>query len=170
MTSKLVALNRYWKADAEKEFLRCCRSKRWAEQVTAARPFATDEDLYLAAERIWNSLAKEDWLEAFSAHPKIGVTAEARKDLRSTASWARDEQAGARSSSESVLQELARGNEEYEKKFGYVFLVCATGKSGEEMLKILHSRLGNTAEAEIALAAQEQAKITRLRLEKLLAT
>ncbi len=170
MTSKLVALNRYWKADAETEFLRCCRSKRWAEGMAAARPFDTDAALYSASDKIWASLGKEDWLEAFKGHPKIGQTPTPTKETRSTASWAREEQAGTRTSSEAVLKDLAAGNETYEKKFGFVFLVCATGKSGDEMLKILNDRLGNTVEAELEIAAKEQAKITRLRLEKLLGT
>jgi len=162
----LESLNKEPKPAAVEALLRCCGSRRWAEKMAEARPFSDENALFLAADRIWNGLTKEDWLEAFSHHPKIGQAPE--KKHSSTASWAKDEQAGTKSASASVLDELAALNREYDKKFGHVYLICATGKTADEMLGILKSRLGNRPEAELKIAAGEQAKITRIRLEKLL--
>jgi 2-oxo-4-hydroxy-4-carboxy-5-ureidoimidazoline decarboxylase len=137
--------------------------------MASARPFADLPELLSEAERVWNALGPADWLEAFSHHPRIG-------DLRAkfgtpdprVAKWAAQEQKGAAGASEETLRRLADGNAAYERKFGYIFLVCATGKTAEEMLGLLESRLGNEPGRELGIAASEQAKITRIRLEKLL--
>jgi 2-oxo-4-hydroxy-4-carboxy-5-ureidoimidazoline decarboxylase len=107
-------------------------------------------------------------LEAFKIHPRIGDIESLRKKFASTASWASDEQSGASEAAEDVLHELSEGNDHYEKKFGYIFIVCATGKSATEMLTLLKNRLHNNPEAEFAIACEEQKKITNLRLDKLL--
>jgi OHCU decarboxylase len=140
---------------------RCCASRRWVEAMLAARPFRGDAALFEAAERAWWALGKDDWLEAFGAHPRIG---EQRIDR-----LARHEQAGMNRAGEETRAALARGNREYEARFGHVFLVCATGKSATDMLDALRARLGNDPAAELRIAAGEQARITRLRLEKLAA-
>ena len=113
-----------------------------------------------ASESIWWTLTPSDWLEAFSAHPRIGE--------RSLSKWSSDEQSGVDGAQAEVLARLARGNQEYERRFGWIFLVNATGKTAPEMLQVLQSRLSNEEGAELRIAAGEQAKITKLRLEKLL--
>jgi len=123
-----------------------------------------------AAEAVWNALSPEDWREAFTHHPRIGDKEALRQRFASTRGWAEAEQAGALAASEDVLDALAAGNRDYEERFGYIFIVCATGKSADEMLALLRARLAHDLEDEIRFAAAEQARITRLRLEKLLAT
>lgn len=131
-------------------------------------PFQNQAELFAAAEEIWFKLLPNDWLEAFAHHPKIGDLNSLRAKFASTRQWAEGEQARVSTASEEVLRALAEGNAQYENKFGYIFIVCATGKSAEEMLTILQSRLSNEHATELYLAAVEQSKITKIRLEKLL--
>jgi 2-oxo-4-hydroxy-4-carboxy-5-ureidoimidazoline decarboxylase len=153
--------------DARESFMRCCGSTRWSELMLRARPYESAAVLVETAERFWWGLSKDDWLEAFGAHPRIGEIDALRARFASTAAWASREQAGALGASEDVLNELAIGNRQYEARFGYIFIVCATGKTAEEMLELLRQRLSNEAEAEIKLAAAEQIAITLIRLERL---
>jgi 2-oxo-4-hydroxy-4-carboxy-5-ureidoimidazoline decarboxylase len=141
---------------------RCCASRRWVDAMLAARPFASDAALFQAAERAWWALGKDDWLEAFGGHPRIGE--------RGIDALARHEQAGMNRVGEETRAALAQGNREYEARFGHVFLICATGKSATDMLGALRARFGNDPATELRIAAGEQAKITRLRLEKLAAS
>jgi 2-oxo-4-hydroxy-4-carboxy-5-ureidoimidazoline decarboxylase len=157
-------------AEARAEFRRCCGSARWVERMIAARPFFDRQRLFATAEDTWNHLDPEDWREAFTHHPKIGDKEALRARFADTRQWALGEQAGAAQASEEVLDALARGNQAYEARFGHIFIVCATGKTAAEMLGLLHDRLGNDPDTELRIAAGEQAKITRLRLEKLLAS
>ena len=122
-----------------------------------------------SADAIWRNLPPSDWKEAFEHHPKIGDVEALKEKFASTVTWIEGEQAGVRTAPEEVLQQLARRNQEYESKFGYIFIVCATGKSATEMLAMLDQRLGNAVDEELKIAAEEQRKITRIRLEKLLA-
>ena len=124
------------------------------------RPFGSRDAVFTAADEIWNSLDQSDWLEAFAHHPRIGE--------RTNDAIAAREQSGIRSADKPVREELAQVNSDYERKFGYIYIVCATGKSAEEMLAIARSRLNNDPSTEIAVAAEEQRKITQLRLAKLL--
>jgi 2-oxo-4-hydroxy-4-carboxy-5-ureidoimidazoline decarboxylase len=163
----LEAINIWTYDEAREAFQRCCGSRRWSESMARGRPFDSVAALIETAERIWWGLARSDWLEAFAAHPRIGDVDAIRAKFATTAAWASCEQAGALGASDEVLQNLARGNREYEERFGYIFVVCATGKTAEEMLGILTQRLGNDAFAEIKLAAGEQMKITRIRLERI---
>ena len=111
---------------------------------------------------------RQDYLEAFSHHPQIGADPEKlRKKFKGTHQWASHEQSGMREASEACIQELAQRNREYYDRFGYIFIVCATGKTANEMLSLLKDRLSNTQETELLIAANEQAKITQIRLEKL---
>lgn len=164
---KLAWLNRLPEAEAAEALLRCCGSTRWVVAMTTSRPFTDETALFAAADRIWERLDTDDRLEAFTHHPRLGAAALAAR-FASTASWAGDEQKGVRGASPETLEALASGNAEYERKFGFVFLLCATGKSADEMLAALRQRLPHDAMTEVAIAAREQAKITRLRLEKLL--
>ena len=163
----LSRLNALGATEAFAELLRCCGARRWAERMTALRPFATHDALFAAAEVIGRSLSPDDWREAFAAHPKIGDIDALRAKFAATAAWAAGEQSGVAAASDAVLRGLAAGNREYEARFGYIFIVCATGKSAEEMLGILRQRLGNEPDAELAIAAAEQAAITGIRLRKL---
>jgi len=151
------------------ELIRCCGSQRWADSILARRPYASVKDLFQTSDEIWQGLDRSDWLEAFSHHPKIGDVNSLREKFASTSTWAEGEQKGVRSADDATLNGLAEGNSDYERKFGYIFIVCATGKSAAEMLALLNARLPNGADDEMMVAMQEQNKITRIRLEKLLA-
>jgi OHCU decarboxylase len=140
---------------ARQKFLQCCGSHRWADEMTAARPYASWEALEETASAIWKRSTRDDLLEAFSAHAKIG-------DHRGN-----DEQGGVRSAPKTTLEELARLNREYEARFGFIYIVCATGKSAEEMLTLLRRRIPNDPAQEIAIAAEEQRLIMQLRLKQL---
>jgi 2-oxo-4-hydroxy-4-carboxy-5-ureidoimidazoline decarboxylase len=138
--------------------------------MVALFPIADAGTLMAKATTAWYALREADWREAFTHHPKIGSDVQAlREKFASTSTWAEGEQAAVKQAPSATLEALAAGNREYEQKFGYIFIVCATGKSADEMLALLQARLPNKPEDEILIAMGEQAKITRLRLEKLLA-
>jgi 2-oxo-4-hydroxy-4-carboxy-5-ureidoimidazoline decarboxylase len=161
------SLNQMSPDAARGTLLRCCGSGRWADAMTLRRPFAAAGDVLRAAAEVEASLDRSDWLEAFAAHPRIGDLESLRKKFASTADLASGEQAGVAGADDEVIRALADGNGEYEARFGYIFIVCASGKSAAEMLAILRQRLKNDPATELQIAAAEQAKITRLRLEKL---
>ena len=165
----LDQLNRLPLHEARAAFERCCGASAWVEMMCSARPYADRDTLWAAAERASDALGPDDWREAFTHHPRIGDAAALRERFATTAAWAGDEQRGATGASDRTIEALADGNRDYEQKFGYIFIVCATGKSADEMLGLLRARIGNDPGIEIGLAAAEQKKITRLRLEKLLA-
>lgn len=162
-------INKLRRGEAVNAMSLCCGSSVWAETMADKRPFTSRNQILIHADEAFGKLTKKDWLEAFSHHPKIGDIESLREKFASTRSWTQGEQQGAREASDEILKELAEGNEKYLKKFGYIFIVCATGKSAEEMLEILNSRLGNSPSEELTIAAKEQMKITEIRLEKLLA-
>jgi OHCU decarboxylase len=145
---------------AEAELLTCCGSKRWAHAMAASRPFKDRETLLATADRVWHGLDPADWLQAFNAHPRIGE--------RGADSSSQQEQTGAYRASADVRAALADGNCAYEERFDHIFLICATGLTAEQMLASLHARLGNDADSELRIAAEEQKKITRIRLERLM--
>ncbi len=144
---------------ARRELGRCCGSARWVASMSGRRPFLNTEQLLGTADEIWWSLDGGDWLEAFSRHPRIGGRANG---------WARDEQAGVAGAADDILKALAKLNQSYERKFGHVFLISATGRSAHEMLAELERRISADPATELRNAAAEQAKITRLRLQNLL--
>jgi OHCU decarboxylase len=157
---RLDALNALPGEAAAAAFLRCCGSTRWAQMMAAARPFAAFAAMEAAADAAWASLDRADWLEAFAAHPRIGDA--------TRSAWASEEQSGSRAADDEVRARLAAGNRAYEARFGYIFIVCATGRSASQMLAGLEDRLANDAAIELRVAGEEQRKITRLRLAKLL--
>ena len=165
----LAGLNALPAAEADAAFLACCGSTRWAREMASRRPFGDAAALAAAADEAWWSLDPEDWDEAFRAHPRIGERKAAPSQGARAAAWSSQEQAGAAAAGEDVAAALAEGNHAYEARFGRIYIVCATGKTAEEMLAILRARLANDDATELRAAAAEQAKITRLRLEKLLA-
>lgn len=146
----------------------CCGSTRWADEMLALFPVADTNHLYEAAVSVWRNCDEGDWREAFGHHPRIGDIEGLKKKFAATADWASQEQAGTGGASMEVLKALAEGNEAYERRYGYIFIVCATGKTAEEMLGLLEERMGNEPKEELLIAMGEQEKITRIRLEKLL--
>jgi allantoicase len=163
--------NNISRAAARKALLDCCGSKKWADAMVRQMPYASAEHLFEAAEKTWASLGHEDWLEAFRQHPPIGgkVARASAKQSGKATKWAAGEQSTAQKGTTETLAMLAAANRAYEAAFGRIFLICATGKSSEEILRSLQQRLSNDPEIELRVAAEEQRKITRLRLEKLLA-
>lgn len=145
----------------------CCGSSAWVQAMLERRPFRSLVRVLDEADEIWWSLSPEDWRQAFDHHPRIGEQSAEAPQTAVARAWSADEQRAAASSRDATRQALAEGNREYERKFGHIYLVCAAGKSAEEMLDLLRVRLSNDAETELRVAALEQAKITRLRLEKL---
>lgn len=164
----LHELNILPKEELKEALFKCCGSTAWVTKMLETFPADELVDLEENAEEIWWQCSESDWKEAFTHHPKIGDMESLKKKFASTANWAAGEQSGATTASQQTLEALAKGNDDYEKKFGYIFIVCATGKSADEMLSLLQSRLPNEPKDEIKNASDEQLKITQLRLEKLL--
>jgi 2-oxo-4-hydroxy-4-carboxy-5-ureidoimidazoline decarboxylase len=147
---------------------RCCGSASWVNAMAARRPFASTAALHAAAAQEWDRLDRADILEAFAHHPRIGADVnELRARFGATSAWASEEQAQVKQAAEAVLEALRTANLAYQRRFGFIFIVCATGRSADEMLALLEARLPNPPDVELGVAAAEQAKITRLRLEKL---
>ena len=153
--------------EARRLLATCSGSSAWVELMLRRRPFTSVEGLLATARETWVDLTWTDWLEAFAHHPQIGDRAELARRFAQTAHLSEQEQRGVDSASTQVLDQLADGNHTYQNKFGFIFIVCATGKSAGAMLALLQARLPNDAEVEIRIAAEEQAKITALRLKAL---
>jgi allantoicase len=166
--SKLDWLNALPAGKARAAFLDCCGAHAWANRMAAARPFRDLRHVWETADDAANGLERRAWLEAFRHHPPIGGTKAAKSQSKAASEWSRTEQRGAAVASFEQHEALAKANRAYRRRFGYIFIVCASGKGAEEMLKILEARLANDPEKELRVAADEQRKITRLRLEKLL--
>ena len=160
----LERFNELPEAGAVAELLAVCHSGRWAERVAAGRPYADLAALQARADEVWMALGPDDWREAFKAHPRIGESGGGSEE------WSRQEQAGVGGAGADVRERLAAGNAEYERRFGHVFLISAAGRDAGELLAALQDRLGNDPETELRVAAGEHRRITRLRLEKLVAT
>jgi OHCU decarboxylase len=168
MQRDLTWLNSLTDDEATKELLQCCGSKRWASATATGRPYDSLEILLATADDIWWSLNPNDWLEAFRTHPKIGEKKAADKVSAQAQQWSGQEQSGVGNASNKTIDSLATLNHEYEQKFGFIFIICATGKTSDEMLAALRERLTHDPAAELPIAAAEQSKITALRLKKLL--
>lgn len=161
-------LNELDPEEARNELLKCCGATRWAETVERNRPYASIEQLIAKANNVWWSLNETDWLEAFRGHPRIGEKKAVKAVSAQAQQWSAQEQQSVQHGAQKTIEKLARLNVAYEKKFGFIFIVCATGKSSDEILALLEQRLSNDASAELPVAATEQAKITELRLRKLI--
>jgi OHCU decarboxylase len=180
MTNSLDAVNALGHAAAEADFLACGGASRWAKSMAARRPFRNDQQLFQVADELWRELGPNDWIEAFSRHPKIGQKAQPQNDAATklqgtgtedsgaTRQWSSQEQSGMQSASTDVATRLALGNEAYWDRFGFIFIVCATGKTAEQMLAILEQRLQNDRAIELSVAAEELRQIMQIRLRKLL--
>jgi 2-oxo-4-hydroxy-4-carboxy-5-ureidoimidazoline decarboxylase len=180
MNAVLAAWNIAHETTALAPMLACCGAPRWASRMVATRPIQSEEKMLAAADHIWATMEEPDWLEAFACHPKIGggiggeIGGEVgeRKSAHAgaqSAAWSAQEQSGAAQAASRVREDLARGNAEYEERFGFTYIVCATGKSAEEMLGILNRRLANDRATELREAAEQQRQITAIRLRKWMA-
>ncbi len=165
MNAVLAAWNAAGEAEALEAMVACCGATRWAKAMVALRPVAGVIELSAAADREWSRMGESDWLEAFACHPRIGERKAAAASAKSAA-WSRQEQGSAANAAERVLAELAEGNAEYEQRFGFTYIVFATGKSADEMLAILRRRLKNDRIAELREAAEQQRQILQIRLGK----
>lgn len=163
MIMTLNELNNLSKEEAGKLLSSCCGSSKWSSLLMKKFPFKDENDLVAVAEYSWyNECAEADWLEAFTHHPKIG-------DVKSlTEKFAGKEQAAVAAASKEIIEALAKANSDYETKFGFIFIVCATGRSADEMLRLLNDRINNSKEEELNIAMGEQHKITIIRFKKLL--
>lgn len=168
MAHDLAWLNSLTADEAERELLQCCGSKLWAAKMAEARPYSSLEAVITTAGQIWWSLAESDWLEAFRSHPKIGEQKSADKVSEQAQQWSGQEQAGVAAASRETANSLAALNRAYELKFGFIFIICASGKTSAQMLAALRERLLHDVAEELPIAAAEQSKITELRLKKLL--
>ena len=165
----LQQFNNLTTEQAREELFKCCGCGNWADELSLLLPFSSVGSLKGVSDEMWSQCSEKDFLEAFSHHPKIGDVKSLEKKFASTQQWASGEQAAVSAAPQQVLEKLAEGNNLYEKKFGYIFIVCATGKSAAEMLDLLNQRLPNSPEQELKIAASEQNKITHIRIDKLFA-
>ena len=161
-------LNSLTRDEAVGRLLACCGSNLWAQRMADRRPFEDARQLFEAADLVWWRLKREDWLEAFRSHPPIGGGEPVRETGDLARAWSEEEQASTHEAEPETLAEIARLNRDYESRFGYIYIVCATGKSAQTMLENLRRRFSNDADTELYVAAEEQRRITRLRLLKLL--
>jgi OHCU decarboxylase len=167
MSAGIAAIDALTSHDAHARFLQCCGSRAWVGAMISARPFRDRATLHAKADEAWSAVGVDDWLEAFAAHPRIGARRDVERKSGVERAWTSTEQAGATSASDDVKAQIALENEAYEARFGFVFLICATGKSADALLAACRARLGNTRDEELAIAADEQRKILHLRLDKL---
>ena len=165
MNATLQAWNNADEATALDAMLACCGAQNWASAMVALRPMENVFELSEAADRVWAAMTESDWMEAFSCHPRIGERKAAQATAKS-ASWSGQEQSSVATAEATVLTELAEGNGEYEAKFGFTYIVCATGKTADEMLAILKRRLTNDRVTELRNATEQQRQITQVRLGK----
>lgn len=166
MNEVLARWNKLQAVDAAKEISSCCGARAWAEGMASKRPFEDEAAVLITSDEVWRKLESADWMEAFKSHPKIGESRATEPTGASSAAWSKQEQRGVAVASNEVKRDLVEGNREYEEKFGFIFIVCATGKSATEILAILKRRLQNGKEIELRESAEEQRQITQLRLKK----
>jgi 2-oxo-4-hydroxy-4-carboxy-5-ureidoimidazoline decarboxylase len=161
-------LNALPPAELATKLMQCCAAQNWYKPLAAKAPFSSSAALLTAADALWATCETADFLEAFTAHPKIGDVDSLAKKFAATKAWAGNEQALVAEADMQIIRDLAEGNTAYEQKFGFIFIVFATGKTAAQMLELLRARLPNTREEELKNAAIEQHKITILRINKLL--
>jgi len=163
----IIWLNQLSNDEAREAFRACCGADWWLHRMAESRPFVDAASVLDTAQREFDAMPRDSWLEAFASHPRIGDLESIKLRLEGNRQWSATEQSGVASASDQALQQLAQCNAEYERRFGYPFIVCATGKTADEMLALLRQRLSSAPEAELRIASREQRKITRLRLDKL---
>jgi len=165
----LTELNAQTPEQATHTFMQCCTSSTWVKAMVQARPFTDNRAMVKQADLAWQDLEEADYLEAFEGHPKIGDVNSLRAKYANTKELAGNEQGLVKEANDDVLEVLSQGNSDYEEKFGFIFIVCATGKSAKEMSDLLQARLPNNKAQELVNAAEEQRKIFQLRIDKALA-
>ena len=153
---------------ASEAMARCCTATRWVNSLVEGRPYPSVEDIISRAETVWAAMAETDWLEAFEGHPKIGDPDSLREKYRATLSTASSEQSAVHQADSSTLNELARLNQEYLRRFGFIFITFASGRGADDILSELKTRIVRSRSEELEFAAAEQWKITRQRLQNLL--
>ena len=168
MDNRIEQVNSWNANRAEAEFLKCCGAQAWARAMAERRPFKDAESMFEDADNVFELLSDEDWMTAFRAHPKIGEQKAGDEQSEAALRWSAQEQSQAVTAPVGVLQALAAANREYEERFGFIFIVCATGRTADQMLSIIRQRITNPPAAEFRIAAKEQKRITQLRLQKLL--
>jgi OHCU decarboxylase len=165
MNPRLAAWNAADESAALEAMMACCGARRWAAAMVALRPIQSLEKLSSIADAIWSTMEVPDWMEAFLCHPRIGERTAPHAKAKSE-EWSKMEQSSAAAANAGVLDRLAEGNADYEERFGFTYIVCATGKSADEMLAILEQRIANDRETELREAAEQQRQITQIRLRK----
>ena len=165
MNAALEVWNNADERDAFDAMIACCGARRWASAMVALRPIENVLELSETADRVWGTMTETDWMEAFACHPRIGERRVANATAKSTA-WSSQEQSSVSGANDRVLEELAAGNSRYEERFGFAYIVCATGRSAEEMLAILKRRLAGNREDELREAVEQQRQIMQIRLGK----
>jgi 2-oxo-4-hydroxy-4-carboxy-5-ureidoimidazoline decarboxylase len=168
MTITIATLDTMPEAEAAFKLAACCGSTKWVSRMLARRPFGSRDQLFKAATQVAGTLTEADWLEAFSHHPRIGQRISNAVVSTTAESWSTGEQSAASNATIAVRAALANANAEYEERHGFIFIICASGRSAEEILAAVRSRMHNQRADEILIAANEQQQITRLRLEKLI--
>ena len=168
MTITVAQLDTLPDAEAAFKLAACCGASAWVSGMLARRPFASRDQLFTASEEVARTLRDSDWLEAFAYHPRIGKRNSNAVVSTTAESWSIGEQSASATASTAVRAALADANAEYEERFGFIFIICASGRSADEILAALRERMDNEPGAEIFVAAREQQQITRLRLEKLI--
>jgi 2-oxo-4-hydroxy-4-carboxy-5-ureidoimidazoline decarboxylase len=166
MSEVLERWNRLSAEEAEQEILACCGSKGWARAVAAQRPLKDEASLVAVADETWWNLGTADWVEAFDTHPRIGERKAPLFASAQSVTWSAQEQRNVAAAGDAIQLALAEGNREYERRFNRVLIVCVTGKSAPEILEILQRRLRNDDATELRESAEEQRKITYIRLKK----
>jgi allantoicase len=162
----VARINRMSREEAYAELLKFCGSTSWAREVAALKPFWDVTQVVIIGHRVWSELSEEDWLEAFRAHPKIGETKTKAAVTETEKRWSEGEQQRARDASEETRDALAEANREYEERFGFIFIICASGRTAEEILAALRERITHERDTELRAAAEEQWNITELRIRK----
>lgn len=162
----LARWNRLSIEEAVKEILPCCGSKTWASGMAAQRPFPDEATLLAASDETWRNLAEADWMEAFRTHPRIGESRAPQSAPVQSATWSTGEQQNVIAAGDAVRIALAEANRDYEQRFRHIFIVCATGKSGPEILENLRRRLQNDQATELRETVEQQRQITHIRLKK----
>ena len=160
----LQELNELNEIDAKEVFSRCCSASNWVNDMVNARPYKDIDAVQARAVKVWRTMEKPDFMEAFDGHPKIGDPESLADKYRNTHALASDEQSSVEVASEEVIHKLAIANQQYKQKFGYIFIICATGKTADQMLDLINRRIYNDPESELAIAATEQQKITAIRI------
>ena len=163
---ELEHLNQLAEDETTKLFLQCCTASSWVSKMVASRPFSDLKHLQVQANHCWKNLQEADYLEAFDGHPKIGDVSSLRDKYANTKELASGEQSAVNQASDQILQQLSENNNAYFEKFGFIFIVCATGKSAIEMLDLLQQRLPNDRDSELINAIEQQRQIFQIRLAK----